>query len=345
MHEISKDLNVGSYISHLMTKKHVNTSKTNTSSTIKDKVKQGQGQSKRKQDFDTLQKKKGRPSSFSLEEEKDTIDELKDMDNQLKQEPITTTSTSASTSAKATATAATTEMDPEMIEIYKLLDKFDTTKLEKFNTVLSMAMQKPHVVNTITFEVNQDVNLDIEYYNIASPQQLDLLFSSATKSVISTNGTVNGSTNTIIDQHQHQQIAGNSSKQSLGLKPLERYRFILEYKDYNSRSELDRITKSYGARRFRNYVGNQVMEQFHKPLLRKLLNQFEELKQRIKYNPEEINLMFTSFNFVGSTFIMMAIIKYFIESGTMEMNRKNGYNAEVEVIHTENPTFRISFKK
>ncbi len=229
-----------------------------------------------------------------------------------------------------------TELDPEMREMYKLLDKFDTTKLEKFNTVLSMYRQKPRMVNTILFKVNQDVNLDIEYYNVTSPQQLDILF--ASDSVILTNGAAN-------QQQQSQSSKEIEIHPNTELAPLERYRLILEYKDYNSRSELDRITKSYGARKFRNYVGNQVMEQFHKPLLGKLLNQFEELKQHVKYDSEEINLRFENFNFLGSTYIMMAILKYFVESGTMTMNRKNGYNAEIKVIHTENPTFKITFKK
>lgn len=234
-------------------------------------------------------------------------------------------------------------MDPEMIEMYKLLDKFDTTKLEKFNTVLTMYRQKPQMVNTITFKVNQDVNLDIEYYNATSPQHLDTLF--ASDDVVLTTGT--GSQQS---QSQEQgQVLENQSTMSTttgsGLKPIERYRFILEYKDYNSRSELDRITKSYGARKFRNYVGNQIMEQFHRPLLGKLLNQFEELKQRIKYDPEEINIGFENFNFIGSNYIMMAILKYFVQSGTMEMNRDNGYDAHIEATRTENPTFKITFSR
>lgn len=224
------------------------------------------------------------------------------------------------------------EMDPEMLEMYKLLKKFDPEKLEKFNTVFSMVKQ-PKQVNTITFVINQDVNLDIEYYNVTSEEQLQALMPLST--IVSHNNTSDG-----------QQLTTSTINAAMaGIKPVERYRLILEYKDYNSRSELDRITKSQGARKFRNYVGNQVMEQFHKPLLGKILGQFEELRQYVKYNGEEINLRFENFNFLGSAYIMMAIINYFTESGTMYMGRHNGLEAEVKLTQTENPTFKIYFSK
>lgn len=280
------------------TNTNINTTTTSKDNKTKQKSQQSSGN----------QRKRGRPSSQGQSQQFEDI-----IEQDQEQQPQ--------------------EIDSEMKEMYKLLDKFDATKLEKFNTVLSMYRQKPRMANTIIFKVNEDVNLDIEYFNVTSPQQLDLLFTD--DSVVLTNGVGN----TITTQQ-------TTSTTSTPTTPsLERYRLILEYKDYNSRSELDRITKSYGARKFRNYVGNQVMEQFHRPLLGKLLNQFENLKQHVKYDPEEINLRFENFNFLGSTYIMMAIIKYFVESGTMTMNRKNGYIAEVEVTHTESPTFKISFRK
>jgi hypothetical protein len=300
----------------MIKKTHTNIN-TNTKTTSKDKTKQ-----KAQVQNSGSQRKRGRPNTAQPPNEQQLEELTNDVVNNQNQNQ------------------SNSELDPEMKEMYKLLDKFDATKLEKFNTVLSMYRQKPRMVNTITFKMNQDVNLDIEYYNIISPQQLDLLFTS--DSVILTNGVAN-------QQQQQQQLEASESNIPTGtestLAPLERYRLILEYKDYNSRSELDRITKSYGARKFRNYVGNQVMEQFHKPLLGKLLNQFEELKQHVKYDSEEINLRFENFNFLGSTYIMMATLKYFVESGTMTMNRRNGYNAEVKITHMENPTFKITFKK
>lgn len=228
------------------------------------------------------------------------------------------------------------ELDPEMKQMYELLGKMKPEKLEKFNVVLSMRMNKKetpviiNTVNTITFSVIEDVNLNIGYYNTKSSQELESLFSTpiaVNNNNISYDGT----------QQPQQHLES--------IKPVEKYRFLLEYKDYNSRTELDRLTKSMGARKFPNYVGTEIMEQFHKPLLGKLLGQFEELKTHIKYDGDEINLRFENFNFLGSTFVMMAIVRYFMDSGTVYMGRHNGSHAKVVVTQTEHPTFKINFIK
>lgn len=285
------------------------------------------------EDTGTL-RKRGRPVEEQedelLEEEEDNIEQEEEQDGLQVKRGRKKRSTLLQPQYEEQNTVES--MDPEMLEMYKLLKRFDPEKLEKFNTVFSMVKQ-PKIVNTITFVVNQDVNLDIEYYNITTEEQLQALM--PVNTIVSHNNNSDG-----------QQLTTSSMNAAMaGIKPLERYRLILEYKDYNSRSELDRITKSQGARKFRNYVGNQVMEQFHKPLLGKILGQFEELRQYVKYDNEKINLRFENFNFLGSAYIMMAIINYFRESGTVTMGRHNGMEAEVRLTQTENPTFKIYFKK
>lgn len=124
------------------------------------------------------------------------------------------------------------------------------------------------------------------------------------------------------------------------LKP-KHHKLSLEKKVYTARSTLDKLTKDKNYHP--NDVGNEIMEQFHKPLLGSILGQFNDLK----YNCNEVTLTFQNFNFIGALFIMMAIIKHFkTEIGVKDkMKRSNGNKANVEVIETESPTLKITYSK
>ncbi len=127
-------------------------------------------------------------------------------------------------------------------------------------------------------------------------------------------------------------------------KEIESYEFNLDYQFHAPKTELDKLSRrSPLDRKSARYIDVVVLEQFTKPLLGKLLNQIEEVKRKYDYNESFFDIEFENFNFFGSTFISMSIVKHIATEGTFDLNRNNNKKYEIVLTDFDKPLFRILF--
>lgn len=203
------------------------------------------------------------------------------------------------------------EPSPQLQQVMDLLDKTDLKGLEKFNVVVSTYIKRQRsLIDTITFRLVGRKILEINYLN--------------SKRILS-DGTI---------------VDVGPADTHLG----DRFRIELDHKDFSASTRLNELNKDQGGEKAPNYAGTEKLEQFHKPLLGKLYNQFQDqINRGSKYNPDAINLRFENFNFVGGPFIIMSVLKWFTDNGRTEAGRSNNKKFDIKLVYLDEPTFRIEF--